>query len=72
VQFQKAFLYGELLLSEVWRKYVSGNSTSKNELIETLVYLFSKLQRFELLHYTLNISHCYPACQQSGKANYCL
>jgi len=48
VEFQKAFLYGEMLLNEMWRKYVDGNSSAKNELIETLVDLFSKLQRFEL------------------------
>jgi len=48
VQFQKAFVYGELLLNEMWRKYVGGNSTTKKELIETLVDLFSKLQRFDL------------------------
>jgi len=56
VQFQKAFIYGELLLNEMWRKYVGGNSTTKKELIETLVDLFSKLQRFDLfitLHFTL-------------------
>lgn len=47
VQFQKAFLYGELLLNEMWRKYVGGNYTSKNELTETLMDLFSRLQRSE-------------------------
>jgi len=50
VLFQKAFLYGELLLNEMWRKYVSGSSTTKNELTETLVDLFLKLQRFDLLY----------------------
>jgi len=42
-------VYGELLLNEMWRKYVGGNSTTKNELAETLVDLFSKLQRFRLI-----------------------
>ena len=46
--FQKAFLYGELLLNEMWRKYVRGNSTTQNELMDNLVDLFTKLQRFEL------------------------
>jgi len=46
--FQKAFQYGELLLNEMWRKYVRGNLTTKNELIDNLVDLFTKLQRFEL------------------------
>ena len=41
-------MYGELLLNEMWRKYVGGNSSTKNELTETLVDLFSKLQRFRL------------------------
>jgi len=63
VQFQKAFVYGELLLNEMWRKYLRGNSTSKNELIETLVDLFAKLQRFELLHCSLEICHCFSVIE---------
>jgi len=43
-------VYGELLLNEMWRKYVVGNSSTKAELTETLVDLFSKLQRFFMQH----------------------
>jgi len=57
VLFQKAFLHGELLLNEMWKKYVGGNSTTKNELTETLVELFLKLQRFQLLHCSSKLSH---------------
>lgn len=53
-ELQKAFLYGEILLNELWRKYASGNSATRDDLSEMLVELFVKLQR---LISSMNWSH---------------